>query len=504
MSAITVRDLSPDQRECFDVIVRWAASHGATQVLSMGGYAGTGKSTLVSLVAETLPPPVAFCAFTGKASSVLKRKLQAAGIYTVGTQRSDRDGGPSLEMRPYCGTIHSLIYRPCSCREPAVVEVARPCPEKECTAETSWVEAAGAAASVCAAGHRGLLPTAAAVAALRPKTFHVYPPKDPEGRCGICFEKGWLRRETLDRDYSLIIVDEASMVDDTMLRDLSSYQKPILAVGDHGQLPPVGGSGSLMKNPALRLERIHRQAEGNPIILLSKIVRETGNIPNVLPGSDDRVAFGRLRLAESLLEERYGAADAKRLLEMGLCCATNRRRVGMNVAIRRVRGTARTGRELPRAGEHVVCLKNMKPSRGEEPIYNGMRGVLVSDADPKRNVNARGEALGTSKTQLHAMIEFPDDGIAPREFDLLAAQFGRDKTFSTPEDLLRETGLYSFQMAGALFDFGFAMTCHKMQGSQYEDLVVVAERMGPMSAEDWTRWQYTAVTRAAERLTVLR
>jgi hypothetical protein len=178
--------------------------------------------------------------------------------------------------------------------------------------------------------------------------------------------------------------------------------------------------------------------------------------------------------------------------------------VGLNVAVRRVRGTARSGRELPRAGEHVICLRNMKGEQGRPPVANGMRGVLQSDATPKQIVNMRGEKVGMSETQLTGSIAFPEDEIVAHSYDMLGAQFGREKTFSSPEELARDTGLHSFAMAGALFDYGFAMTVHKMQGSQLDDLVVCAERPGPVDEESWRRWLYTAVTRAAKKLTVLR
>lgn len=456
----------------------------------------TGKSTLVGLVAAELPPPVAFVAFTGKASSVLKRKLSLAGTTTVGAQRPNRDGAPSLEQRPFCGTIHALVYRPCECREPKTVTIARPCPECPKDAPSEVAE------TTCAAGHKL---TAKQVAAIKPRTFHTYPSK-VDGKCGVCDDKGWLRRDVLDRPYSLIIVDEASMVDDAMLADLKSYQIPILAVGDHGQLPPVRGVGSLMRAPDLRLEKIHRQAEGNPIILLSKIIRETGSLPDNWRGLDDaagdeRVVFATMRQLPQLLESRYEGAAAARLRAMGLVCATNRRRVGLNVSVRRILGMARTGRELPRKGEHVVCLRNMKGLNGGAPIYNGMRGVCASDLVAKPVVAGMNRAPDMVLT---GQIGFPDDEIEPREFDVLRPQFGREKTYQDPDELTRETGFHSFAAAGSLFDFGYAMTCHKMQGSQAEDLVVVAERMGPMSAEDWTRWLYTSCTRAAERLIVVR
>lgn len=508
MNEVTVDELSADQREAFNAIIGWIVDPTGHELLTLGGYAGTGKSTLVSLVAAQVDLP-AFCAYTGKASSILRRNLAKAGIETTGAQRRGPSGEVSLDERPFCGTIHSLIYMPCDCMEPKTVVTHKPCPTcgVEMLVDGIFAEGNGEK-PVCSAGH--------AISnekfnSLKPKTSFVRATKGPDGVCTICRGKDWLRREALDRNYSLIIVDEASMVDDTMLRDLRSYNVPILAVGDHGQLPPVGGNGSLMKNPDLRLEQIHRQAEKSPIITLSRFVREEGRLPERVSDSDDSVALNRLRFVESLLEERYGDASPERLLEMGLACYTNRRRLGLNIAVRRARGVARSGRELPREGEHVVCLRNMKGKKGFPPVYNGMRGVMRNDAAPKKIrdphgtiQDAAGETFSESSLHLVGAIEFPEDGIEAREYEMLRAQFGREKTFQTPEDLEREVGISSFGMAGALFDFGYAMTVHKMQGSQFDDLVVCAERPGPVGDDDWRRWLYTATTRAAKRLTVLR
>jgi exodeoxyribonuclease-5 len=502
--SIAVKDLSLDQLEAYNAITRWiSGSHDEPSVLSLGGFAGTGKSTLVSLVAEQVELP-AFCAYTGKATSVLRRKLAATGTETVGTQKKNRDGVMSHEGRPYCGTIHSLIYRPCDCLTPQTVEIQKPCPEKDCIGETRWEhwQPFGKNASVCAKGHIDLIKSEKAFEALKPKKKFVYVEKI-DGRCKLCGGKEWLRRETLDRNYGLIIVDEASMVDDMMLRDLRSYNVPILAVGDHGQLPPVGGSGTLMKNPNLRLEQIHRQAEGNPIIALSKIIRETGRIPDDMPESE-AVRFGKLRFVEQIIEQRYEGATPARLLEMGIACYTNRRRVGLNVAVRRALGTARNGRELARKGEHVICLRNMKAEGGRPPVANGMRGVLQSDVEFKQNVNYRGEKLGLSETQVTGVIAFPEDEIEANSYTMLAQQFGREKPFSSPEELAKEVGIHSFAMAGALFDYGFAMTTHKLQGSSIEDLVVCAERPGPVDAESWKRWCYSSITRASHKILILK
>lgn len=505
MNNLTVKDLSTDQRAAYDSIMRWVEvnppvwdedDESPSKILTLGGYAGSGKSTLVSLVSERVRLP-AFCAYTGKATSVLRRKLHAAGTQTVGTQKKSREGVLSTDSRPYCGTIHSLIYRPCDCREPKEVVVEKPCFANGCDKELSLKDDR----AVCASGHAGMIdPTE--FAKLKPKKVLSYPPKHEDGKCRLCGGKEWLRRDTLDRRYGLIIVDEASMVDDAMLRDLQSYGVPILAVGDHGQLPPVGGVGSLMKNPNLRLEQIHRQAEGNPIIALSKLIRETGRLPESMDG--DAVTFGKIRFIEQLIEERYENASAARLLEMGLACYTNRRRVGLNSMVRRVREISRDGKDLPIKGEHVVCLRNIKEQSGRPPVANGMRGVLQNDAAWKQIKNSKGTTVGESETQLVGSIAFPEDEIDALEYEMFGPQFQREKTYSSSEEMAKETGVYSFSAAGSLFDFGYAMTCHKMQGSSFEDLVVVAEKPGPVSEEDWKRWLYTAVTRASKRLTVLR
>ena len=508
MKNITVEQLSNDQRAAYDEIMHWVErgyiGDDSKPLLTLGGYAGTGKSTLVSLVAEQVNLP-AFCAYTGKAASVLRRKLREAGVGTVGAQRPNKDGTPSLESKPFCGTIHSLIYRPCACLEPQPVALEKPCPEKNCPHETRWEEGR----SVCAKGHVGLVKDEKAFGRLKAKTKLIYAQKGPDGVCTLCNDRQWIRREALDRHYDLIIVDEASMVDDRMLRDLLSYGVPILAVGDHGQLPPVGGSGSLMKSPMLRLERIHRQAEGNPIIALSKMIREEGRLPDRMDG--DAVQFGRRRFSDRLIEERYTDASPARMLEMGLACYMNRTRVGLNIAVRRARGFARNGRELPHVGEHIVCLRNIKASRGFPPIANGMRGVLTTDAVPKLIkdphgdlTNEYGEKARASEEQLIGTVAFPEDEIGARQYEMVWAQFNRDRTYQKPEELEEETGFHTFSAAGNLFDFGYAMTVHKMQGSQVDDLVVCLERPGPVSDEDWKRWLYTAVTRAESKLTLLR
>src|SRR5690606_24251481 len=183
-AALREDDLSPDQMEVYEKLLRWALDPDhESQYLTLGGYAGTGKSTLVALLARRLTETtrVAFCAYTGKAANVVQRKLAEAGVTPA-----------------FCGTLHSLRY----------------------SAEV-------------------------------------------DGKTGRLV--GFWPKDDLDAD--LVVVDEASMVGETIWSDLLQTGKKVLAVGDHGQLEPVEGEMiSLVKDPVLRLEKIHRQAEGNPII----------------------------------------------------------------------------------------------------------------------------------------------------------------------------------------------------------------------------------------------
>jgi exodeoxyribonuclease-5 len=436
MTTLTRASLSTDQAEAYDAILAWCDSRG-TPTLTMGGFAGVGKTTVLAIFAkEASVSPLAFVAFTGKAASVLGRKMKAAGVDTTNKLVMAKDRDTAFTGKPYCGTIHSLIYRPCSCMEPRTKD--QPPVERPCT---------------------------------------------------ICREKRYMRRQSLDRDYNLIVVDEASMVSDDMLSDLLSFGVPILAVGDHGQLPPVKGTGSLMRAPQIRLERIHRQAEGNPIIALSKAIRETGDFDTRF---DDGISvrFGSLRNLKEEIRKHFAASDndGNDLFNRALICYTNKRRVGLNQLARQTLGL----KGPPTRLEQVICLRNMR-SVG---VYNGMRGRLVAPA----------EQLKPQQPWLYtASIEFPDEGLKAQEFNMCGAQFNREKTFNDIDNAREETGIeaYSWEGLGALFDFGYAMTCHKVQGSGFSDVVVLAETYG-MPLDTAQRWKYTAVTRASERVVILR
>jgi exodeoxyribonuclease-5 len=440
---LTVDDLSKDQREVYEAMVGWAlggsgvGSYGGDpKLLTVGGLAGTGKTTLLGVFAANTDLLVAYVTFTGRASSILARKLKAAGASTTDKMRHPegtrltgyravqlydaslgKTDGPS-----FVGTIHRLLYRP----------------------------------------------------VIDSKTEEL---------------TGWVKRSELDREYDLIVIDEASMVGASMLADLRVHGVPILAVGDHGQLPPVMDAGDLMKAPDLVLEKIHRQAEGNPIIALAHHIRSTGNFGLKEWGFDYSIKVARKTDAAEIIKKAYTGShdDNGSFLNLGILCWTNRARVQLNAMARKAFGYSC----LPKKGEVVIALKN-KP-----PVYNGMRGILTADARPDDS------ALYTRPWIVNLDVEFPDEGLSSTRYEACAPQFCREKLFSSVAEL-RERGMpESFASAGMPFDFGYALTVHKSQGSQFEHVIFHVDRPVRPDDEDWRRFAYTAVTRASERLTVL-
>lgn len=420
---LSVCDLSLDQRLVYDQLFKWSLSPMGS-VLTIGGYAGVGKTALVSVFAAETNLKIAYCCPTGRAASVLNRKLLACGVKTTNLlqAREGEDGEErpisgysysSLSSQadfPFCGTIHRLLYRP-------VVDE-----------ETEEI-------------------------------------------------KGWVRRDRLDRGYDLIVIDEASMVGDELLADIRMHDVPILAVGDHGQLPPVMSRSSLMENPDLRLEKIHRQAEGSPIIALSKMMREKGRFDYDLEG--EHIRFVAKKDMNLVLEEVYAACEP---IDVGLLCWTNVNRIKMNAAARKVLGTSKAP---PTQGEILLWLKNTAP------VYNGMRGVLMEDTSP-----------GDQPWHLNARIEFPEEKISALDYVLCSAQFNRPKTFGSVEEL-QERGINVNKMsaAGSFADFGYALTVHKSQGSAFKHVVFMADM--PREKDEYRKFAYTAITRSSSKLTVL-
>lgn len=391
--------LSKEQVVARDAILKAIKSRKPKTVL--GGYAGTGKSTLLGTMAlmfqHDLKLNVAYAAPTGKAAGVLRRSLAANGV---------RSG--------FCGTLHRLIYKPV-------------------------VDSLGNVTN-------------------------------------------WDRVQSLG--YDLIVVDEASMVTGQILEDLEEYGIPIIFCGDHGQLPPVGEEINLMAEPDVRLETVRRQALENPIVALGFLIRAGGDwkkfVENCQSPEVQRIP------SHDYMEYVLGLFDGFQNRPMSqdpmLVCPTNRQRNDLN---RAVRMGIKSDQALS-LGERVICLKNAYLDSGM--MANGFRGRVTK--------------IGYSRNQNHVCgdVLFADEGLALEQGYMNRHQFGLDQTFKTIDSVPGSPS--AWDQVGLLFDYGYALTGHKAQGSQVEHAVVFAQR-GGMKEDDWRRWLYTSAMRATKQLTLI-
>jgi len=259
----------------------------------------------------------------------------------------------------------------------------------------------------------------------------------------------------------LIVIDECSMVDEDLARDLLSFGKPILVLGDPFQLPPVKGGGYFTEGqPDVMLTEIHRQAADNPIIRLSETVRSGGELAEG--------AYGEARVIRRAAVEQTEVLAADQVL-----VGTNRTRRAYNGRIRSLSGYAEP---LPVAGDRLVCLRN---DRTKGLINGGLWRV---------------ETLGGMRKDFIRMTLSPEDegGRGTVKVAVLKQFFeGTEGELAYP--LRRESDE---------FDYGYALTVHKAQGSQWDHVVLFDESFA--FREHRARWLYTGLTRAAKRLTVVR
>lgn len=281
---------------------------------------------------------------------------------------------------------------------------------------------------------------------------------------GIGFE--W-NEDSILASARLLILDEVSMVDAKLAADIERFEIPVLVLGDPAQLEPIGGEGYYIDAaPDFALTEVHRQALESPVLELATRIRTSTDI--------------NLGLTRADVEKRSLAAAME---HDQVICWRNATRWSLIDKIRTKLGYPR-GR--PVAGDRVMCLTNNK-SLG---IFNGQqfdvtavksdRLTLLDDEGRERAVDSHPEGFQGRKAQ--------DDAKA-----------------------------LNLGMRGkvGLFTFAQAITCHKAQGSEWDSVYVVDETRGliSMTAERkgltegiaaGRRWGYTAVSRAATRVTVAR
>lgn len=322
--------------------------------VSLGGYAGTGKSTLIKYLIKFFPA-FAVCAYTGKATQVLRRK----GI----------EGAT---------TIHSRIYKP-------------------------------------------------------------------------FFDNGIVYWDLAsDPGCEGFIIDEASMISEEIYDDLAQFGLPLIFVGDHGQLEPVGSKFNLMETPDYVLEEIHRNA--GDIAKFAEHLRK-GYSSRGFECEDGSVEF---------IYDKKPSIELMTSVDQ-VICAYNKTRIGINTQIRKAKGFT----DLINIGERVMCLRNNRKAG----LFNGMQGTVVDLREGKYGKK---------------YMDFQFDDLVLKEVCYDLSCFGQE-TYkikhgsNTPNP----------------FDYAYCVTAHKAQGDEWDNVLVVEQK-----CKNWShmRWSYTAASRAKTKL----
>lgn len=393
-----VHNWGAQQVTALDRVRKWLSTK-SSPVFVLAGYAGTGKTTLAKHLVEGIDGTVYFGAFTGKAASVL-----------------GKTGCPNPS------TLHKLMY----------------VPKDRCRAKLN--DLIGRRAELLARG----------------ESIEEIDKQIDTEQANLKRPAFKLNTESPLFKAALVVVDECYMVDKWMGADLLSFGCPVLALGDPAQLPPIHGKSYFTGPPDYMLTEIHRQAEDNPIIWLSREIREGRALR---PG-----IYGDSRVLE------YSTLDRDRLAEDIL--STDQLLVGQNSTRRnsnaRIRQLKNWNGALPREGEKVICLRN----NHDEGLLNGQLWNLSMDA------SLQGE---------FAMLP-------------LIGEDGQQITVDAHPQIFegKEPDLWRKRQANE-FDYGYALTVHKAQGSQWGTGILFDEWYHRHRQE----WLYSGATRFRQRVDIV-
>lgn len=411
---IVCENILDTMKECkYQNVLTYRGENENIFIRKIGGFAGTGKTTLISKLRHEIKKEypklnIAFITFTGKASSVLKEKLDAESAIFRGD---------------YVGTIHGLVYK----------------------ALTQWDTTL--------------------------KTFVVV---------------GWERVEKENIEQHLFIIDEASMVSEEIWNDVLSFNKSVIAIGDHGQLPPVSESSfSLMKEPDFTLTEIHRQALESSIIKTSMFIRENGHIPNNIffKNNDVFKLSWNNPLCKRIWNEKV-TFDSDLIVITGF----NKTRANINDLIREKLGCS--GLKIPGPGELIICLNNNHDIK----IMNGQIGKVMWVMPEEHHLYRI--TLNINNNVYECMVS--DKCFGQSDYSNLMY----DKQELKIQKKYLETKNKK-QKTIDFFDYGYAISAHKSQGSEWKRVVLFEQRSKHWDDEYYKKWLYTAVTRAKEKLFVI-
>ena len=302
---------------------------------------------------------------------------------------------------------------------------------------------------------------------------------------------GFIRIPKKQLGYSIVVVDEVSMVPKTMVDMLLAHRVYILFLGDPFQLPQIDKkeTHTLLDKPHIFLDQVMRQAAESEIIQLTMKIRNGEDIPfmhgkEVIVAPKAELVTGHLTWADIII------------------CATNKTRHNMNRQKRELLGYS----GVLQTGERIIVKRNYWEDCDEDgnALVNGTVGTV---ANPYESFVRIPSYVKNDRRDLPLIgcIFTPDGG---KSFD----------TFEIDKDyLLKEEPCVDWRVSYQLgklkpkigdilpkqATYGYALTCHAAQGSEFDKVLVIEESF-PFDKVEHQRWLYTAATRAAEKLVLVR
>lgn len=302
---------------------------------------------------------------------------------------------------------------------------------------------------------------------------------------------GFFRKKKPSIEYDIVVVDECSMAPKELIDILMEHKVYIIFLGDPFQLPPIdkNDDNHLLDNPHIFLDEIMRQAQESDIIRLTMQIRNGENIPymngkEVMIIPKKELVTGHLLWADTILT------------------ATNVTRHNINNQMRNLLGFEGDLNE----GETIICKRNYWDVLNNEgdALVNGTIGKVKNIHDSYINIPYY---IQNNRHRIPTiMCDFiPEVGSTYLSVNL-------DKDFLLDENpcvdwrISYRLGKLRNKIGDILprqATYGYAITGHAAQGSQFPKVLVIEENF-PFDREEHKRWLYTCCTRSEEKLVLVR
>ena len=298
-------------------------------------------------------------------------------------------------------------------------------------------------------------------------------------------------RDITEDGFKVIVVDEISMLPINMWTLLLSHGIYVLATGDPDQLPPVdeNSNNHVLDNPHIFLDEIMRQAYDSEIIRLSMWVRE-GKPLAEFPCENKQV---QIVSKSQVVDGMYLWADQ-------ILCATNKQRTAINNKVRALKGFS----SEPEPGDKIINLRNdwdRVSSVNQQPLTNGSIGTLtgyfIKTFNPPKYIYD-----GSLEIMIANMDIDEEDSFNCLGLDYKELKTGVPTLNNREEFLISKSKNLPFDTPYH-FAYAYAITTHKAQGSEWPK-VLIFEEWYPNTEEEHRRWLYTAITRASDKVVIVK